>query len=317
MNTTFDIFPAVSRRDPSIVTLGNFDGVHLGHQALFKKVIELGAAQHLRTLALFLWPHPREVLTHRRIEPLTRPGQRRRLIKGMGIETCLQLNFTPALAQVSAKTFLQTVKNHFSARILVIGPTTHLGHERSGTPERLKDLGASIGINVHVLEELSLESNVVSSSEIRQRVLDGDVAFACKAMGRPLSVRGRIVSDRGVGKTLGVPTLNLARWQTLLPKVGVYFTRARLGGQSYFSVTNVGYRPSFESKSSLHVETHIIEPFAPQIPATSMRVAFLERFRDEMRFESKEALVAQLRRDIERAQQARLEQKFSLGPDFL
>ena len=289
---------------PSVVTLGNFDGVHLGHQALLHRVVALSHENKLQSLALFFYPHPLTVISNQLVPELTSKEYRQDLIEALGIERCHVVEFTPDLSLKTALEFLRHLKEYFNARMLVIGPTTHLGYQREGTPKKLQALGKLIDLEVIIVPETYLEGKSVSSSRIRTLLEQGDVGGVERLLGRSYVTFGKIISSRGLGTELGFPTLNLDAVATLLPKVGVYLSRSIFSGTTYWGLTNVGYRPTLPSADPLkvHVETHLLN-YGGQVLAHDTSIAWVRRIRDEQKFSSRDELVSQIKQDITLAQQ--------------
>jgi riboflavin kinase/FMN adenylyltransferase len=286
---------------PSVVTIGNFDGVHLAHQALLNRVVLMARSQGYTATAITFEPHPIKLLSPDHAPKLLTPLRRKiELIEKTGIDTLIVLPFTRELARQSPLEFVrQVLVNPVRASSVHVGPNFRFGYRQSGDTEILEELGRQEGFRVEVLAMLQVRGDRVSSTRIRQLLADGKVHKAARLLGRPFSSCGPIVAGMGVGRKHTVPTLNLAPIEEQLPKVGVYVTHATLGGQRFDSVTNVGYKPTF-GDHRLTVETFLLN-FSGEIDAVEMEVEFLYRLRDEMKFQNPAILKVQIQEDARRS----------------
>ncbi len=300
------------------VTVGNFDGVHLGHQALLRMTCERAAATGTIPVAMTFDPHPLEVLTPHAPPRLTTPQARLALLEASGMALVLLVRFTPEFAAMSPESFVRRVLlGSLHMRDLLLGYDFTLGKGRSGTPDMLARLGQSEGFTVDRLDALSVHDEVVSSTRIRELLRQGQVWEASTLLGRLYSVRGEVIhgKKRG-GDLLGFPTANLAPTETMLPKPGVYVTLAtpsasagnglpavtaptRITPETRPAVTNIGYNPTF-GPGALSVETHLLD-FEGDLYGQHLEVAFVERLRGEVSFTGPDALVAQIRKDTAQA----------------
>lgn len=300
------------------VTVGNFDGVHLGHQALLSLTCERAAAMGTLPVAMSFNPHPLEVLTPYAPPRLTTPQERAALLEASGMALVLLVEFTPEFACLSPETFVRRVLlGTLNMRDLLLGYDFTLGKGRAGTPEVLSRIGKAEGFTVDRMDALSVHDEVVSSTRIRELLHQGQVWEASSLLGRLYSVRGEVIhgQNRG-GRLLGFPTANLAPTGTMLPKPGVYVTLAtpsetagnglpsvtdpaKLTPDTYAAVTNIGYNPTF-GPGALTVETHLLD-FDADLYGKHLEVAFVERLRGEVTFTGPDALVAQIRKDADQA----------------
>lgn len=306
MRVIYDLseLPSVGRRTSrraSVVTIGNFDGVHLAHQHLLRKVLECARATGKTAAAITFDPHPTKILAPKRAPKLlTSLSQKAALIETRGIEALIVLPFTSELASLSPEEFVRTILvEGLRARAVFVGPNFRFGFRHAGNTDRLRKLGQREGFSVEVAPLLAIRGERVSSSRIRELLSEGRVSRAGRLLGRPFSNRGAIVSGRGVGKKQTVPTLNLAPVEDQLPKVGVYVSRTRLSNKVHESVTNVGYKPTF-GVHRLTIECFLLN-FSGEIKDTEMEVEYLHRLRDEMKFPSPAALREQIQKDVARA----------------
>jgi riboflavin kinase / FMN adenylyltransferase len=299
-------------RPGTVVTIGNFDGVHIGHQEILRDVVARAAAgcgdardarKELLPAVLTFYPHPTRVLRPQQAPSLleTLP-QRLADFAAMGIGAALVLQFDATLAQASAEDFAkQYLVDTMRARAVLVGASFRFGHKQLGDVELLKELGQRSGFEVHIVTPVNDGSEIVSSTAIREAVRGGRVDDARRMLGRPFALVGEIQTGTGQGRKLVVPTLNLVTEQETLPKTGVYVTETVLSGGTYRSVTNVGVRPTFDAKR-LAIESHLFD-FAESLIAGPIKVRILQRLRDEQKFSGPEALREQVLKDIARAKE--------------
>jgi riboflavin kinase/FMN adenylyltransferase len=289
---------------PSVAAIGNFDGVHLGHQQILASVAAEARARNARAVALTFDPHPEHVLRPGRAPLLLTPMEERlRLLARTGLDAVVVLPFNQALAHISAHEFVRRVLvEALGVCALHEGGNFRFGYRAAAGVKELADFGAEFGFGLHVHPAVRIHGLEVSSSAIRELVASGDMKRARWMLGRPFEVRSVPTRGRGVGTRLLVPTVNLALYTGLLPAFGVYVTRLTVGGERCFqAVTNVGNRPTFEGVG-FGVETHILD-FEPidLTDQTPLQLEFLFRLRPEMTWPSPEALKAQIRKDVARA----------------
>lgn len=290
----------------SVVTIGNFDGVHLGHQALLRRVVERARATGATAAVLTFDPHPTHVLAPKRAPKLlTTLPEKLRLIEAAGIDLVWVRHFTRELsAMTPAEFFEDALVRGLHASAVVVGPNFRFGHRQAGDINTLAELGQSAGCDVEVMEALRLRGQMVSSSRIRELAELGRVHQAGRLLGRPFSVSGPIVSGLGIGRAQTVPTLNLApldpRFPRQLPRTGVYVTYTRVAGATHQSVANVGRKPTF-GEHELTVESFLLDYRDGHIEAEEMQIDFLHRLRDERKFPDAAALKTQIMRDVQRS----------------
>jgi riboflavin kinase/FMN adenylyltransferase len=284
-----------------VLALGNFDGVHLGHQAIFRHVRSRAQAIQGTGMVFTFEPHPLRVLRPEHAPPLlTTFEQKMQLIEAEGIEIGLRVAFTDVFAKQKPHEFIQEVLcRTIGARELVVGYDFRFGHQRTGTVEHLHEAAATYGYRVTVVPAISVAGLTVSSSNIRKLVRQGDVEGASRLLGRYYAVEGPIVEGFRRGRTIGFPTANVQPINEIVPQTGVYAVRviwrdARLNG-----VANVGYNPTF-GNDALSVEAHLFD-FQTDLYGDTIRVEFVRKIRDERKFESVDALMAQIAQDAEQA----------------
>ena len=287
---------------PSAVTIGNFDGVHLGHQHLFREVVAASREINARPTVLTFDPHPACVVAPERAPRLlTTPEERCDMMCQDGIEQVLILPFTLDVARLTPQEFIgQVIVNALGAKLVMVGENFRFGHKQAGDTRTLTEFGERYGYETRIAEAIGYHGRVVSSSEIRRLIGQGNVSLACRLLNRPYAVAGEVVEGRGVGSKQTVPTLNLQTSAQVLPRNGVYITRTRDDGRHWESITNIGVRPTFGDEGALSIETFLLEPLNGETP-TKIRVEFLHRVRDEKKFENAGDLKAQILRDVARA----------------
>ena len=290
---------------PSAVTIGNFDGVHFGHRRILRRVKEIAAEHGWKPSVLTFDPHPTMVVAPERTPALlTSPERRAALMREEGIEQVLILPFTRELAMLTPEEFVERLLvKALGARAVLVGDNFRFGHRHAGTVATLEQLGVELGFETGIVPAVHCRGQVVSSSAIRRLIATGRVALAARFLDRPYSVEGEVESGRGVGSRETVPTLNLATSAALVPATGVYLTRTHdlESGREWNSITNVGYRPTFGASDRLTIETFLLDPLDESSPRR-IALDFLARVRDERKFESPEALKAQILRDVAAAQ---------------
>ena len=289
---------------PSAVALGAFDGIHLGHRAILGTAVALARQGKIRALACTFDRHPMEVLQPDRAPmPITTLEERLELIAGAGIDTTVVIPFTPAVASVEAKAFVQDVLiGTLEAREIVVGFNHRFGRGARGDAQLLESLAAPLGFRAHIVPALLVDGVAVSSSEIRAALQRGDLPNAERLLGRPYSIRGQVVRGAGRGRTLGFPTANVKTARPLGLPVGVYVCRLLAGARQHQAVVNVGYRPTF-GETDLSVEAHVLD-FAGDLYDQRVTLTFLRRLREERKFPSVDALKEQIALDVAAARAA-------------
>jgi len=288
---------------PSVAAIGNFDGVHVGHQDVLSSIVREARQSGLRAIAITFDPHPERFLRPARAPRLiTTMGQRLELLAATGIDAVVMLPFDAELAGLSAEQFVHGILVEvLGVRSLHEGDNFRFGHQAQAGVEDLKRFGSLFGFSVHVHAPVKVRGSEVSSSAIRTLVAEGDMRRARWMLGRPFAVLSTQASGRGIGARLVVPTINLAPYKELLPAFGVYITRLTIAGRCFQSVTNVGNRPTF-GESSFAVESHILDFEPVDISEdTPIDLEFLLRLRGEIKFSSPEALKTQIFKDVAKA----------------
>lgn len=301
-------FPGAGR---SALTVGNFDGLHLGHQKILRMVRERARSDGQRTAVVTFDPHPMRVL-HPERAPLMIQTIEQRLagFEEMGLDAALVLRFDRELSLVSAEEFVERILvAGLRAGAIVVGDNFRFGHRGAGDVRMLAEFGKRDGFAMEVVPPVEIAGQIVSSTAVRNAVASGEMEKAISFLGRPFSVTGDVRPGAGRGRTILFPTLNLVPEQELLPKLGVYATECAVGGKWYSSVTNVGTRPTFQG-TGVTVESHLFE-FQETLAAGRIEVRFHTRIRDERKFPGPEALRAQIACDIKTARKFFAERNFA------
>jgi riboflavin kinase/FMN adenylyltransferase len=286
----------------SAVTVGFFDGVHVGHQAVIRRTVEAARERSLRSVALTFDRHPREVLTpHDVPQLLTTLRRRAELIETLGVELLAVMEFDQDVSRWPPERFVdQALADGLGIQHAVVGANFTFGHKAAGTTEVLAELGRARGFGVERVALTELDGRPVSSTSIRRALAEGDLSWPRRALGRRYAVEGTVVPGAGRGRDLGFPTANLRTpARILLPGRGVYAGRAHAGGVWWTAAINVGTNPTF-GEEPIHVEAFLLD-FEGDLQGSVVTVEFWERLRDELRFETAEALALQMKDDVARA----------------
>ena len=285
----------------SVVTVGFFDGVHIGHRAVLARTVERARERRVPAVAVTFDRHPREVLTPGS-EPrlLTTVDRKASLVEGTGIDVLLVLAFTEDFSHWPAERFITHVlAGGLRAEHCVMGANFTFGHKAAGTVDRLIEVGPSQGFTAERVELLDVEGRRVSSTSVREALAEGDLEWPRIALGRRFVLDGTVVSGAGRGHDLGFPTANLQTWpRLLLPGRGIYAGRAEVDGASHVAAISVGTNPTFGIEP-LHVESYLLD-FDGDLVGRPMAVEFWSYLRDEVRFDTPEALVDAMRDDVRR-----------------
>jgi riboflavin kinase/FMN adenylyltransferase len=285
------------------LTIGVFDGVHRGHQEILQTLVTGAHAAGSPAVVLTFHPHPAIVLGGKTAFPgLTTPDERSELLESSGVDTIITQEFTPEFANQTADEFMRRISRTLGLHYLIIGYDTALGRGREGNASRLTEIGKQLGYFVQIVPPLKDEVGVISSTRIRQAVASGDIAAVTAGLGRNYSLAGPVVHGDGRGHTLDFPTANIeVPPEKLIPANGIYVTWAWVEGKRYESVTSIGIRPTFEYAVPMRkVETYIMDSYH-ELYERDIKIEFVERLRDELKFSSVDALVAQIRTDVENA----------------
>ncbi len=286
----------------AVITIGNFDGVHLGHQALFHEVIEQAASIDGTAIAMTFDPHPIRVITQNGHPPLiTLNEQKRELIGKAGIDVLICHPFSMRFAALSARTFVEEILvRRIGMKAIVVGQDYTFGNKREGNVDLLKRFAEELGFTVTVADWIQGAANRgrrISSTAIRERVQEGDMDTASRMLGRDYQIRGIVSAGRNRGgKELGIPTANINLHDELCPKTGVYAVIVEHEGNRYQGVANIGYSPTFDDHV-FTVEAHLLD-FDKDIYGQKIMVNFIQRLREEIKFSGIDELIGQIRKDI-------------------
>ncbi len=287
-----------------VLTIGNFDGVHKGHLALFNKVKQRAGLLGGQSVVMTFEPHPIKVMMSGNGPPLITPTQQKlKLIEATGIDVILCIPFTKEFATISPQGFVKDLLvDTIGIKEIVVGYDYCFGYKRSGDIELLRTMGKDHGFVVHVVEQIMLDDILVSSTTVRNLVQEGNLPGAKKLLGRDYQVCGTVVKgkNRG-GRLLGFPTANLELIDELTPKLGVYAVKVLIADKIYNGLTNIGFNPTF-GNNVFSVETHILD-FSGDLVGETIRVNFIERLRDEKTFKSIDDLAEQIQKDSLRARE--------------
>jgi riboflavin kinase / FMN adenylyltransferase len=290
-------FPAGAAR--TCLAIGNFDGLHLGHQQILRRVLERARQENCLAAVLTFYPHPTKVLRPAEAPALLMTlDQRLAAIAAMGIDAALVIRFDSDFAKISPEEFARRyVADTMRARFVAVGANFRFGHRQAGDANMLAELGKRDGFEVESIAPVVVDGVIVSSTAIRKYVREGQVEEAARMLGRAYGLEGEIRPGTGMGRKFVVPTLNLHTEQELLPKLGVYATEVLVNRATYRAATNVGVRPTFDG-AHVTIESHLLD-FSGDLTGGAMTVRFLARLRDEMKFPGPEALRQQILGDIE------------------
>jgi riboflavin kinase/FMN adenylyltransferase len=284
-----------------VLTIGNFDGVHLGHQSLMRTLAARAAATGGLSLVLTFDPHPLQVLAPdnapRQIQTL---GQKLAALDALGIDVVVVLPFTRDLAHLGAREFVTDILHErLRAREIHVGASFAFGHRREGSFNLLKEMGEELGFLVEKIHQVQFRGTRVSSTMVRQSLISGQAGLARRLLGRPFALEGEVVHGAAVGSGLRVPTANVGARNELIPRTGVYLSFLTLEDSRRKSVTNIGTRPTLTGQVAgpLTIETHILD-FEGELYGAEVSVELLVRLREERRFASTDALVSRIRKDV-------------------
>ncbi len=287
---------------PTVLTLGVFDGLHIGHQLIMKTVVERARAAGAAPTVITFEPHPRAVLHPESAPPLLQTfDQKIEALGVLGIEQTVVIHFDKAFSQIRAEDFLrEVVVDRLQAKEVYLGRGFAFGHNREGHIDLLRRVSKDLGFLADEVPEVQIRGERVSSSRIRELILQGRMNLARRMLGRPYGVQGSVVRGDARGQGLGFPTANIDPQNRVIPCRGVYVSAILIDGQWRRSVTNVGVRPTFGDATQSSIETHVLH-WSDDLYERTVRVRFLHRLRDEKKFSSIDELKSQIERDVARA----------------
>lgn len=290
----------------SVVTIGTFDGLHRGHQEVIRHVVSTASASSSASVVVTFDPHPRHILDSDAMLPLLiNLDDKLNLIKDLGIENTLVIPFTEDFSHVTADDFLsEIIVNNFQPNRIVVGYDHHFGKGREGSPKFLSEFGKKHQISVDIIDPVHDQDVVISSTHIRKLIQDGFVRRASFELGWVFGFRAKVVHGAGRGKELKFPTANFVSVEDnqLLPRQGVYFARGRINGNNLYGMCNLGVRPTF-NETNFVMEVHFFEKSIGDLYENEITIEFLERIRDEKKFNDSSELKLQLEKDQQKCEQ--------------
>ena len=287
----------------TFVSVGNFDGVHRAHAHVLGEIVARARKNGAKAVAVTFEPHPTRILKPEAgLKLLTPAPEKLRWLESTGVDAVLMLPFGRDLSLMTPRQFAERVlKKQLHAREVHEGFNFRFGHKAAGDVNMLAEFGREMGFDVTVYPEMKLRGETVSSSQIRRLISEGRVSRARHLLARPFCILGNPGRGRGYGSKYTVPTINMARYEELVPKHGVYITWTRVAGERFDSVTNMGNRPTFGNEL-FAIETHLLNFHPLELtPDTEVEICFLDRLRDEIKFPSVDALREQIARDVKKA----------------
>ena len=293
----------VNNNEPTVLTIGSFDGVHLGHQALVSDMVKSSRQNNLQSVVLTFYPNPAVVLgKYSSSSYIHRPEEKASFLIGMGIDWVVTMKFDSDLAKISAADFIVQLRETLDFKQLWCGENFAFGYDRGGDIEWLTQNSDVLGFELNVANSVEEDGCTVSSSRVRKHILAGEVSAAARCLGRPLRVPGIVVQGAGRGETIGFPTANLSIWShRTYPSQGVYLAYAFVDNDKYPAVVNIGKRPTFEDEDDcIIVEAHLLN-YQGNLYGQLISLDFVDRLRDERKFASLEHLVSQIQDDVSEA----------------
>ena len=281
------------------IALGNFDGIHLGHQQLIKTMVNKSKELGLKSSLLLFKNHTKTILNIKTPGIITSNQQKIQIAEDLGIDIIYMLAFDENVMKLSGEDFVKNIIiNKMNGKLLVVGFDYRFGHKASGNADYLKELGEKHSIEVIVLDAIIRKETVLSSTQVRVLIENGNMEEVTAILGRPFALTGNVIHGANRGNKLGFPTANLKLEENyVIPKTGVYMTNTILNGKCYLSATNIGYNPTFEG-NKLKIETYIID-FNESIYDQDLKIEFIEYLREDIKFDNKEELIIQMKNDIE------------------
>ncbi|WP_299271889.1 bifunctional riboflavin kinase/FAD synthetase [uncultured Psychroserpens sp.] len=283
----------------SIITIGTFDGVHIGHQKIIEHLVKTGQDKNLKSVVLTFFPHPRMVLQPDfKMQLLHTINERQEILKIFGIDNLIVKEFTKDFANLSAHDYVKTILvDELKVKHIIIGYDHHFGKNRTANIDDLRTYGKAYGFTVEEISAQDIKNVAVSSTKIRHALMEGDIKTANAYLGYPYFITGQVIKGKGIGKTLNFPTANLAieKDYKLIPKQGVYVVRSTLHNQPVYGMMNIGLNPTFNDKKQ-SIEVHFFNT-EENLYNRTLKVELLHRLRNEQKFESKDQLILQLNKD--------------------
>ena len=283
----------------SVLAIGNFDGVHLGHQKILNFLVNKASEKNLLSLVLTFSPHPGKITGKGQIKLLQTLKQKMENIQAFGVQAVFTLPFTRKFASLSTKDFINKILiKTLNARAVIVGNNFRFGKNRTGNISTLKSQAAPNNLKIYIIPSVSLNTMTISSSLIRHLILKGDIKNANLLLGKPYEIQGEVIKGHSRGTTLGFPTANINTENEITP-FGVFLTSSIFNNQEFPSLTNIGKCPTFQQKN-IKIESHILD-FKSDIYRKKIKIIFLKKLRDEIKFESPAKLSEQIQKDLQTA----------------
>jgi len=293
--TDFEKFPRIGTN--TVLAIGNFDGLHLGHQKILKFLVNIAQKNDLLSLVLTFSPHPEKILKKGRVHMIQTLEQRLEAIKEFNVQAVLVTPFNQQFSSLSSRDFVQEIAiKRLQAKEVVVGENFRFGKKRHGDISLLRKVGREIGLRVHSIPSVKKHGKTVSSSLIRNLLQKGEIEEANEFLGKSYEIRGKVIKGEARGKTIGFPTANIQTENEIAPP-GVFITSTRIGSRTYPSLTNIGVRPTFSQKE-LCIESYIIN-FNKNLYGEKIRINFLKKIRDEIKFRNPRNLSLQIEKDLQ------------------
>ena len=293
----------IGKDENTVLTIGTFDGIHEGHKALFKKLKQYSSENNLRNLVVTFYPHPKLIVSDYKIKLLTTLDEKSELLSKLEIENLLVLEFSKEFSQQSSEEFITNVIcDKIGVKHIIIGHDHKFGKDRSGNDNELIQLGSKNNFTVECVGPVKSDEEIISSTKIRNAILDGKIEKANEFLGRNYCFHGTVVKGVSRGTILGFPTadIEVENKNKLIPKNGVYVVKALIEDEVVYGVMNIGLRPTFGDTLSVVIEAHLFE-FNKDVYGKTIRIELLKRIRDEKKFNNKEELIYQIGKDKKEA----------------
>ena len=289
-----------------VVTMGTFDGVHLGHIKLLDRVVTKAIEKNTKSIVITYFHHPLETI-HKKTFPylLTERDRKEKLIKECGIDCVLYLDFNEEMAQMQPEDFLKKIIiDEIGAKYLVVGYDTHFGNAREGNYQFLKERSSIYNYSIELIEPVKMNNHIISSSLIRDYIREGDMQYAAKLLGRNYSIHGSVQLGQRIGRKIGFPTINLQPLDDnkLIPAIGVYVCEVLVDGKKFSGVTNIGYSPTMKTTRIKEIETYILD-FDDDLYHKNVEIIFNKKLRDELLFKDKDELIKAIDKDVQQARE--------------
>lgn len=299
MNVFYNIDEIIKDKN-TVLTVGTFDGVHLGHRKIINEMIYQSVENNCRNLVITFDPHPQIVLSKKdSIKILTTLEQKLEYLNYLSVQNVLVVNFTKEFSQIDFRRFVEEyLVNRIGVHTIVVGSDHHFGKNREGNPEILTELGKIFDFSVIKVDPLVFEGHKISSTRIRKALAEGKIEFANRMLGKKYEIRGKVVRGNQRGALIGFPTANIEvdNKDKLIPARGVYFVEVDVAEKNYYGMMNIGFRPTFNNSTEIVMEVHIFY-FNGEIYNQPITIRFLDKLRDEKKFNSIDELKAQLQQD--------------------